>query len=635
METKEFLSLFLKNNETIDFRCLPASGTTNINGIYNENTIKILEALNREGKDIYFTVNYGGTHTDDIQRINAVFIDWDCGRNEEGKYFDLNIVEKYKKERLEEIHKFELEPSTIVETRNGLHVYWLVNEEATKEQFNECQLRLIHFFNSDPAVKTPERIMRLPNYWWSKKGYEKFMCRVLKSSKKRYDISELINYLPALKEKKLPKKAGDRSKAITPTVKKKLSNIELIKRKNVNELRRNLGINVDEEKGGTREKSIFTSSLVPPKTPRVVVTNRQELYDFINKIDLIGFLGLGRSSFCCIFHNDSTPSASIFQNIETGHFLYKCHSSNCNFNNGTITKVVERLQGCTKPQAINFIKDVYGIELTESKWQLEQKEVLQANKDYLLSGKMQEEYPELFKRIRNCIPLINILHDIAINNVYDEPLEVEDKVIFFASIRYIQGIANIGSKGKLNDRINLLAFLELLEKLSEDEIPENMLKRAKHEAAKQHQKKIKTHYSIPSYSDTVLTRAESKAALFLERNMTIKGWSRELIFRTLGEEEADRVYPQSKGRPLGKSSIDFESEFDSVIMNIIFSQGYATEKQILQHISGNENYNILRSKRVLQETMDKYGLTRIRVNKDLKKKYNIQCDGYPCIIIKD
>lgn len=122
MENKVFFKLFFKDGEQINFRCLPASNNTSINGVYNENTASVLKALNEQGKDIYFTVNSGGTHSNEISRINAVFIDWDCGRDKDKNYYDLATVAEFKTQRLEDIHRFELSPSVIVETRNGLHI---------------------------------------------------------------------------------------------------------------------------------------------------------------------------------------------------------------------------------------------------------------------------------------------------------------------------------------------------------------------------------------------------------------------------------------------------------------------------------------------------------------------------------
>jgi hypothetical protein len=181
-------------------------------------------------------------------------------------------------------------------------------------------------------------------------------------------------------------------KAEKPVIIKKKTNIDYIKTLDVEGLQGVL------RKGRIIDEYNKHSSIIRPKTPRRIVTNRAELYQAIGKIDLIEFLGLESDKFNCIFHDDHNPSAGIFIGND-GSYIYKCHSESCGFVGGII-RIVERLAKCNKPKAINFIKAVYGIELQESEWQKEQKEILQANIDYLLSGKMEEEFPELHKRIK-------------------------------------------------------------------------------------------------------------------------------------------------------------------------------------------------------------------------------------------
>lgn len=487
--------------------------------------------------------------------------------------------------------------------------------------------------------------MRVPNLYWSKKGYDKFLTTVIEHNDVRYGIKDIISTLPDIKI--APENSGwkgnsgsqryNTEKAFKSDANKHLvDNIALIKGKKVEDLKESL-FGSDLRKVGTREEcKPFSSYLVPPETPAVVVNNREELYDEICKINLVDFLGLPYSQFCCLFHKDNNPSASIWRNPDTGHYLYTCHSSNCSFGTGSIIKVVERLQGSkNKPQAINFIKNVYGIKLLESDWQKEQKEILQVNKEYLMNSNFQYEYPELYKRIKNYIPQLNILQDVAIKNVYSDLQIVDDNVAFFASIRYLSGLVGMQSLGALNERINLFAYLGLINKLAEDAIPEDMLKRAKHEAAKNHQKNIKSHYSIPSYCDDILSFAESKAKTFKERNMTMKGMSRELIFRTEGEEEADRVFPLFKGNKVTNITAEQEFEFDKILLSLVDYQGYATEKQMLSYLKGNTPYNEILLKRLTQETMDKYDLKKTRADKDLKEKLGIPDKGYPNIIIRN
>ncbi|GAB6179943.1 hypothetical protein JCM14036_12620 [Desulfotomaculum defluvii] len=79
----------------INFNAIPYGGgkpITNI-GYFNENTINILNQLNQQNREIYFVVNSGGYKGDEIDKINAVFIDLDYGKDDDGNYFPLPVVE--------------------------------------------------------------------------------------------------------------------------------------------------------------------------------------------------------------------------------------------------------------------------------------------------------------------------------------------------------------------------------------------------------------------------------------------------------------------------------------------------------------------------------------------------------------
>lgn len=128
--------------------------------------------LNEAGYEAYFTVN-GFKDTpnatkDSCTSLNAFFIDID-GRK------DL--------EELEEIKK-KLEPSFILETKNGFHVYWLLDEPIYKDEmfgddkwedyvskWERIEQAIVTTLKADKAVKDITRILRIPDtYYWKKSG---------------------------------------------------------------------------------------------------------------------------------------------------------------------------------------------------------------------------------------------------------------------------------------------------------------------------------------------------------------------------------------------------------------------------------------------------------------------------------
>ena len=647
MDTKTFLEAFHKNNK-INFRALKeGQKPLNLNGYYNQYIENKLKQLNNQGYDVYFVVNAGGTKKKQINKINAFFIDCDCGRDDNGNYFDLNTVKEYKEKVLQRVQEFGLAPSFIVDTRNGYHVHWLVNN-AKVEQFEETQKKLIQYFNSDESVFTPQFIMRLPGYYWTKDIQNKYLCTVYQYNDVRYNADEFIKHLNNKVPDYIPETKNISTKITTSkqfSIDKTNEHIDAIRRLDVakmkellcNKFDKKLPSNADISRvrsmGGKSDYNnkdniylTYCSHFYP--TP-FKASNRADLKHIIySKICINDFLGVNDGMFKCVLHNDSNPSAHILV-LKDGTQLYKCFG--CNFT-GTITTLVELLAKCNKVEAVEFIQKVYDIELVETENQKRIKEMLKENIEYIMSSQFEQEYPEIYKIIKRYIPYLVCLNEIAIQNVIDDDLLSDDKAIFFSSIRYIARYLNNNNIGRTNNRVNLFAFLGLLEKLSKESIPEKYLQKAE---AYRKDKYITSYYAIPSYSYYCLNEANNKAQLYKEKNMTMTGFSRELIFRSLSEDESNKVYVQQQNEELSKASEQFAAKATKIILDLIESQGYCTEEQIIRQIRGKKEEKKVKLKRCLQEILESYNLTRIKANKELKEKFGIASKGYPFLIIKE
>jgi len=127
--------------------------------------------LNEQGYESYFTVN-GFKEANDNKKeqctnINAFFIDID-GRKDEAEL-----------ESIKEI----LDPSFITETKNGYHLYWLLDEVIYRDEcfgneweekvarWEKIEQSIVKTLKGDPVVKDLTRILRVPNtLYWKKSG---------------------------------------------------------------------------------------------------------------------------------------------------------------------------------------------------------------------------------------------------------------------------------------------------------------------------------------------------------------------------------------------------------------------------------------------------------------------------------
>lgn len=121
---------------------------------------KILMAHNEANRGIFFVVNSGGNSDRRINKINAQFFECDT----------LSL-----EEQMENISKFSLEPSIIVQTKKSLHVYFLI-KNGKVEKFREIQKKLAKHFNGDGSCINESRVMRVPGFYHCKEEPVRVKC---------------------------------------------------------------------------------------------------------------------------------------------------------------------------------------------------------------------------------------------------------------------------------------------------------------------------------------------------------------------------------------------------------------------------------------------------------------------------
>lgn len=414
-------------------------------------------------------------------------------------------------------------------------------------------------------------------------------------------------------------------------------NIEAIKNMNVNVLTQLIDL-----RKGVRNKELNKPSLYStPKTP-LVFSCQQDLYDFINNIDISEYLGLTiGENFNCILpkHQDNNPSARIFIS-DDGTPLYYCHGCG---KTRTIISITEELARCKRSESIEFIKCIYNLELKESEWTIRQKQLMLDSANYLDSDEFKMNFPYLSSLIRTRKPHIKsiLLH---FTNYINESITHNDKPLFYASYKTLMNVCGINPNkpNTLSQSLTLFALLNMIEKVSLEDIPENELKKAKHISAKYNFKKLTNFYSFSEYGILQLEDSEELAQELKDKNVTLKGISREYILRTFGEEKANKVYPQYiQANANGVSKIS-ELRTEEIVKYIIFfisNQGYTTEKDVIKMYSKEQNVKEdtvkTQLKRSIQEILEGNDLIRVRANKQLKEYFRISSNGYPFLILKN
>lgn len=172
------------------------------NGGMQEIRLSDAKIQNMQLKDVYFVVNPGGTKANEITHLQTIYVDVDAGRDANNKYFNKKIVDRFKGRVLKRIAELTIQPSYVVETRNGYQIYFKIkkipNNQKNLETYKIIQNKLYNFFadfGADNKVQKINQLLRLPGFNWCKKweGLAPFPVIVSADyhSGKTYDISEL------------------------------------------------------------------------------------------------------------------------------------------------------------------------------------------------------------------------------------------------------------------------------------------------------------------------------------------------------------------------------------------------------------------------------------------------------------
>ncbi len=371
--------------------------------------------------------------------------------------------------------------------------------------------------------------------------------------------------------------------------------------------------------------------------PKVFYT-RTEAVEYINNVDMSELLGIDNpKKFSCIFHDDENPSANIFKKVDdkdkSSVYIYKCFSRCCNFKVGTTRKLIEHIRGCNKTEAFDFLLKVYNISIEETEDQKEQRAEIQKNIELLMDGTLKNDHEVLYERIRPYIRDLIVLHTIAKENIPPKHYTEEQvEFLIYCSMRHLASIIGVKDHKRIMKTVSLFVYLGLIFRKDKTDLPSEFIENVKKVIGEETTKTI-SFFGIPKYEESKhFEFGEQKAIEFKDNNMNMKSFGYEMLLRTVGFEEASRVYPKRKQKNLNKQQSDLSSIFEKVVMHQIQEKGWTTVKIIKEDVEATEGFKESKLKMIVGEIINKYDLETIQLNKKIKDKYNIDINGYPKII---
>jgi hypothetical protein len=187
---------YLKGGNMI-YRCiLPnwAADTNSKKVLEGEFSNEQIEAYNTDGYNIYYLPNFPANYDftrpvdgADIDTFEWVFVD-----------FDLKTKTYASKEEfIAAVKSYPLTPTKIVDSGNGVHVYWKVNDLDVMS-YLKLQRRLMRLFKTDEAITKIFQLMRVPGTVNTKDPEDFKMCILLEENAVSYSAEQLNDVLPML-----------------------------------------------------------------------------------------------------------------------------------------------------------------------------------------------------------------------------------------------------------------------------------------------------------------------------------------------------------------------------------------------------------------------------------------------------
>lgn len=362
----------------------------------------------------------------------------------------------------------------------------------------------------------------------------------------------------------------------------------------------------------------------------VNVENQATAMNYINSINMREMLGFpAKGNIHDLFSEDRNPSVDVYQ--AGSAWLYTRHSSDeKKAFTGNVIMVVQKLKKTSFMKSLMYLTEMMNIQFNVNE------EIKQLNKEIevystlLLSQNLEKTHPNVAKifkdgRTNYATDVVSILQ-IMKNNI----VEVDGQTRMITQLSYRDYSEMLYGNNKREKRvrtiINLMTTTDWIVKVNTDALPASIKEKV---VGFQKEKKRKYHKSVLEYlsnGDDFFDKLDRKCGVLRENNFTARATlTKEGLAKTLGEEEANKVFTQDKDRKVSKLTNEVEDVAIDFIMAEIKEKGYVEEKAVVKYLSEwlGKTFSDFKFKQLRANLITGYGLERCRLNKALKKEFGV------------
>ena len=379
--------------------------------------------------------------------------------------------------------------------------------------------------------------------------------------------------------------------------------------------------------------------------------------DYWKSIPLSDLLGIHQNPFCDIFGQDKTPSASIWKPEDTNVWLYAQMNKTTrtgatpNFN---IIGIIQKLLSSKGNefhfgQAIDYLKDTTGvtIETTEEMERI-RREASQF-KAILLSRAFKLEHPEMYQIFGKYgyTPPVCAMIEAYTSNLYQDKdgnirmltpitrnsmalrLDVKpDKIQYLTNL-----MALLGMVTKVDDE-GLVGIITIDEMGNEEDLLTRLERSRTHTWDKKKKQWVERKKPMDYRTNVIelgslmenFTTIEERCVVLVELGYTKKALCKEYVIRTFGMAEADRVFPQDKGRTISKKSDAFADGMTAYAMKMIQAKNYISPAELMLVMRKKwkgKGFTERNYAKVLGELLEAYNLKKVPLTKALAEELSI------------
>lgn len=358
----------------------------------------------------------------------------------------------------------------------------------------------------------------------------------------------------------------------------------------------------------------------------ISVDSTRNALEYFKTLDMAELLEINSpNTFDDLFEDGM--KASIFKKENSSVYLYKTKGSKSAMD---LVEVVRQLRGLSISGAISYISEMFNVEYgTESQRIKDINKSIDDFQHHILTVELKDVKPETHKLLkdgrtqygRDIADILTIFKNHIIE-VDGEPRMISQLSSKELSIR-VYGSEK--SYKKIQRVLHMMVLLGFVDKLKNAEVPSDILQGL---LSYQKQKGFVRRtdvYEVKQLEFDFFNKIEGKAGVINSKGITSSTLTRDGIIHSLGLDEGNKVFVQDTNKVVQSITKEVEHEAIAFIHEKIEANGYVEEQDVIEHLAGiiGKTKAKTKIKEVKTQLTEGYGLERVRLNKALKKSFDV------------